>query len=130
MDGVSGSNSNASFQCVDGAVNAAESDAACVGAATAWALASPSGVGAIAGAVVTGLTCFSAGWNTAKAVDQCTSGGPEPGMSPAYGRDGFEDHRNDPADAAWRSQVQIQPLGSNSEPDDKHEGFVHRDSSF
>jgi hypothetical protein len=122
MDGV-GKSSSISLQCADAAVDAAESDAGCALAAAGWVAAAPTGVGAVVGGIIAGVACFSAGWNSAEAVDRCTDGDWSSGMAPFSGEDGVEDHRNDPADAPWRSRVELQPL----EP--QPEGSSHDGSS-
>jgi hypothetical protein len=109
MDGVRRS-SNISPQCTDSAVNAAESGAGCAAAVVAWAAATPTGAGAVIGGIAAAVTCFATGWNGAKAFDQCAHDDWSAGIPPSRGEDGVDDHRNDPAEAAWRARVEIEPL--------------------
>jgi hypothetical protein len=124
MDGVSGSAGASNFQCVDSAVNAAGANAACVGAVAGMVMASPTVVGSAVLGVVAAVTCGAGAWNTAKAVDVCTADGDSGGMGPHTGSDGMEDHRNDPANAPWRSRVEIESLNEGEQD------FVVHDSSY
>lgn len=61
--------------CADATMTAAVTDAACLWAgdsAPGWLAAGPPGW--IVGGLITAATCIGAGYFTAEAVDQCTSG--------------------------------------------------------
>ena len=97
--------------CADAAVAASASGAGCASSLIVLAATAPSGWALLATTVAAAGSCGITGWNTAKAVDRCSTEGASPqGAAPPSGQDGVEDHRTDPADAPWRRQVVIQPI--------------------
>ena len=128
MDSVSGYSSQ-SYQCTEAVVDAGMAGSACLTAIVGTAAASPTGVGLVVGGVAILTTCVGTGLYGTKAYDMCSADEGSSGTSPQSGGDGVDDHRNDPANAAWRSGVVIEPITSSSEMV-RDEGFEVSDSSY
>ena len=127
MDSVSGYSSQG-YQCTEAVVDAGMAGSACLTAIVGTAATSPTGVGLVVGGISILATCVGTGLYGTKAYDMCSSDGEPSGMAPHGGSDGMDDHRNDPANAAWRSGVVIEPLASNEATEDSE--FEFRDSSY
>jgi hypothetical protein len=108
---TTGGQSRPSPTCADATISAGASGASCASSLLVLAATAPTGWALLATTVAAAGSCGITSWNTAKAVDRCSTEGASPqGAAPPSGQDGVEDHRNDPADAPWRRQVVIQPI--------------------
>ena len=107
----SASQSRPASGCADATASATASAASCASSLLVLAATAPTGWALLATTVAAAGSCGITSWNTAKAVDRCSSDGPSAGgAAPQLGHDGIEDHRTDAADAPWRRGVVIQPI--------------------